>query len=332
MFAILSLSLVAGLRAETVGTDVAVYIMPCIERVKYFPEFFSYLNDVAMEPAFTVILFITGKYFSTPFFVLFVSQLLVIGPLYCTFYKFRETCPMTIAMVVYVLLLYNMSLCIMRQCIAMALFLFAVFCCDKKKFLKWIITILAIFFHYSTALIVVIYYFVKLFQNRKNTAISNVVLIFLIVLVAVASTYLVDLAHNMGLISDRYYFQFIDRQGSADENVSIFEFGVRGVLVFAPCAVAIIYSNDRQYKSLCYYSVVGYAISFAAIISQYLIRISYPFYFFLLYTIPYTYAYFKKDNLSKLIYTIAVVGVCFIYWYVVYVVWNYFETMPYLLY
>ncbi|HFI0731699.1 TPA: EpsG family protein, partial [Streptococcus suis] len=137
LIGIISLSYLAGIRGASVGTDVSIYVIPYLERFKYFPTLFGFLSNSTIEPGFALLLFLNAKFFATPFFVLFVSQLLVVFPLYLIFYKFRETNSMTLSMILYDFLFYNMSLCIMRQFIATAFFLTGVIIFSDKKLFKF---------------------------------------------------------------------------------------------------------------------------------------------------------------------------------------------------
>lgn len=130
--AVLIVSIFAGIRANSVGTDVAYYVIPYIERVQFYPTFSRYMLAIPIEPLFAILAYVTGKFFSTPFLCLFVLQFLTVGPLYCVFYKKRKDMSIALAMTLYLLLFFNMTLCIVRQCVATSLILFSYFCLEKK--------------------------------------------------------------------------------------------------------------------------------------------------------------------------------------------------------
>ena len=107
--AVLIVSIFAGIRANSVGTDVAYYVIPYIERVQFYPTFSRYMLAIPIEPLFAILAYVTGKFFSTPFLCLFVLQFLTVGSLYCVFYKKRKDMSIALAMTLYLLLFFNMT-------------------------------------------------------------------------------------------------------------------------------------------------------------------------------------------------------------------------------
>ena len=134
----------AGIRADSVGTDVSVYLEPMILNAKSAQNFQSYLlsswqqgwvvrgvNDI--EIGFSFLVYSIIKLFNSRHVLQFVIQALTIIPIYIGLVKRKEK-NLWIGMLVYFCFFYNISLNIMRQAIAMA-FVFCAFqyLMEKKK-------------------------------------------------------------------------------------------------------------------------------------------------------------------------------------------------------
>ena len=99
------------------------------------------------------------------------------------------------------------------------------------------------------------------------------------------------------------------------------------VVIAAPTNV---YSNE-EYEKNVFFMILAIVLSVGAVLSEYLIRISYFFDYFYLIGIPYSVKCYSANNTSKLSYNALIVGFAFLYWFIVYNTWNYFGVFPYLI-
>ena len=136
IIAILIPCILAGLRADTVGTDVKVYVEPIYHAAKESTGFsdymgqswfyiwrYKYVHD--FEIGFTTLVFVIAKITGSLGMVLFFIHAFIVTPIYIGLRRMHKTYPISFGMLVFYLMFYNTSLNMMRQWIAMAILLMA---------------------------------------------------------------------------------------------------------------------------------------------------------------------------------------------------------------
>lgn len=156
--------LVAGLREQTIGTDVMVYVKPLTSaaiQADNFSEFMDtywfdqwrnlYVQDY--ELGFSLLVYVVARLTQSLGAVLFVIQAFMIVPVYIALARNRKDLPIWLGMLVYYFLFYNTTLNMMRQWIAMAFLLLAFqLLRERKPLLALILSVAAVFFH-TTAMV-----------------------------------------------------------------------------------------------------------------------------------------------------------------------------------
>lgn len=156
--------LIAGLRAQTIGTDVMVYVKPLTQAAimaddlnDYFNSYWyaSWRNLYAMDYdiGFSLLVYVVAQLTDSLGAVLFAIQACMILPIYLALTRTRKQFPVWLGMLVYYFLSYNCTLNMMRQWVAMGFLLLAFqILTEKKLCLTLLLTAVACMFH-STALI-----------------------------------------------------------------------------------------------------------------------------------------------------------------------------------
>lgn len=174
--------ILAGMRADTVGTDVRVYVEPMYNAAQesantatymaqrwYVIWRYMYMKDY--EVGFSILIFLIQKMGGSFGVVLFVIELLIIAPIYLGLKKLKKPYPISISMLVFYFMFYNMTLNMMRQWIAMAI-LFMGFpdLINNKKRSYIIYILIACLFHIS-ALFGIAILFVYEYSQRKQAVV-----------------------------------------------------------------------------------------------------------------------------------------------------------------
>ena len=167
--AIITLCLLAGLRAESIGTDTRVYLVPIFEAAKKCHSLGEYLNSSFhaftwttdyvkdMEPLFPLLVLIVTKITGSLYCVQTILELCVILPLYIAVRKDKQT-NLWMAMFVFCMAFYNPSMNMMRQSIAMSLGVLGFeYWRNEEKKNAFICVFIAFLFHTSSLLILLIY-------------------------------------------------------------------------------------------------------------------------------------------------------------------------------
>lgn len=124
--------LLAGLRANSVGIDVEVYIVPhmraaCSPNVHSLFDCFEAL-DMAPEYLYMLLVYFCSRFTADEGFLLFMIQFFTIVPLALAAWKLRDRISVPLAMGTYLFCFYNNTLNMMRQSIACAFILLGAVC------------------------------------------------------------------------------------------------------------------------------------------------------------------------------------------------------------
>lgn len=177
--AILLPCILAGMRADTIGTDVRVYVEPLYNAAKQSTSFYSYMNQrwfyiwrykyvYDFEIGFVLLVYLIEKIGGSIGLVLFFIHILILSPIYLGLKRINKRYPIWLGMLVFYMLFYNTSLNMMRQWIAMSI-LFYGLCYllehEKKKY--FIVVIVACLFH-TSALIGFAIYFLYMYSQKQR--------------------------------------------------------------------------------------------------------------------------------------------------------------------
>lgn len=154
--AIIVLSLLAALRADSVGVDTDLYPDSFMKAALSYTSFGAFLNDPytipSDEPMHAVVVWVCSRITASKALLLFFYQLLTVVPVYAAACRLRNRISISVAMAVYMFFFYNNSLNLMRQSIACAFVLlaFSYFMSDRRISLQsCLFAVLGLLFHRS---------------------------------------------------------------------------------------------------------------------------------------------------------------------------------------
>lgn len=179
VIAILVPCILAGMRADTIGTDVKVYVEPLYNAAKQSTSFFSYMNQrwfyiwrykyvYDFEIGFILLVYLIEKIGGSIGLVLFFIHILVISPIYLGLKRINKRYPIWLGMLVFYMLFYNTSLNMMRQWIAMSILFYGLcYLLEHKKKKYFIVVIAACLFH-TSALVGFAIYFLYMYSQKQR--------------------------------------------------------------------------------------------------------------------------------------------------------------------
>lgn len=180
LIAILLPCILAGMRADTIGTDVKVYVEPMYNAAKQSTSFSSYLSQrwyviwrymyvEKFEIGFTTLVYLIEKLGGSLGTVLFFIHALIVAPIYLGLKKMKKQYPICLGMLVFYLLFYNASLNMMRQWIAMSILFYALsYLIANKKKKYFVAVVVACLFHTSALMGVVIFFLYMYSQSQRE--------------------------------------------------------------------------------------------------------------------------------------------------------------------
>ena len=204
----LTMSVISGLRSETVGTDIHNYV------ISLFRDFSMYGNGIisnytkfGVEIGFTSLVFLFSK-FNNINFVLFGIQLAIVIPLLIYCYKVKDKTPISLNVFIFLMTMYCYSLSMMRQSISITIGLLATFFFQNNQEKKGFICIgIAYLFHRTSIVIFAIYILTKyIYKKSKDSYLYLFLMLFVTIVLAVLSPKIITLlpVKYSGYLGDKF--------------------------------------------------------------------------------------------------------------------------------
>lgn len=152
--------LLAGMRDVSIGTDTKHFAMYNFKQAYYYGNLFDFIKLFPKgELLYWTICWMSANIFNNIGFSFFLYELLIVLPMYITLLKIKKSNNFVIfGMLIFYLLLYNQSLNMVRQSIALSFSLLAIVLFEEKKYVKVVIlTIVASLFHMSAFVMLALY-------------------------------------------------------------------------------------------------------------------------------------------------------------------------------
>ena len=172
LLGVLILSYFASIRGVAVGWDTYDTVNTNFNKLKYYNSFSSLWSnrDKIKEPIYWVISYIIQIVTDDSRVFLFVLQLLTVGPIAIVAYENRKKCSISIVMVAYMFLFYQVSLNIIRQSVSAAFLLLAASKLLNKSYFKAaIFGLVALLMHNSGILGIVLFFAIFIIVGNENT-------------------------------------------------------------------------------------------------------------------------------------------------------------------
>lgn len=197
----------AGVRDETVGSDVLGYGRGTfLSSIKYH-SLSDFIAKTDLENGYCAINYIVSRFTDNPHWFYFIIALLMNIFVFWGVYRYKKAHSnfrIALAMFVYYTVFYNQSLNILRQSLAIAIILFAVNFMFEKKYVKYIILCFCAMLFHTSAIICVcflpIYILISKYPNMKSCVFVVVGGILVVVFYNEISKYLM----GKGIFPEKY--------------------------------------------------------------------------------------------------------------------------------
>lgn len=322
--------LLAAMRSENIGDDVPFYVIPTFDEVIDSENLFDAFDSLEIEFLYILLAYV-AKFISTDLWsILMLTELCIVVPFWIAFIKLRDRLNPTFALFIFYCVLYNHTLNMMRQSIAMGfIFLAVAYMLENKK--GWMIFWLCIAFgfHKSTILgmaLPVLYYFSNYYPLHKNISLYLVVFLGFVIVASSFATFLVVLIDN-GLLDLKYLVY--TEAGVFEARVSKSSLVIVFIELLLLCMAVINYGEE--YLELNFYflcGVITVLFCLTGFVVVYLARISWFFHIINFISMAYVFSnpYIFGD--LKYMKWGFVILLCF-YWWFAFVHSGESSTIPY---
>lgn len=243
-FAVMIPSIFSGLRGETVGVDLLVYARPMYDIAANTSSLTSLLQlDIRFELGYRVIAYIAAHIFHSFNAHLFLTQLLIVIPIYSGAIILRRYYEPWVVMLSFYCMFFVETFNIMRQGIAVA-FVFLAFACfiERRLVAAAVVSFIGFFFHASILVGCVLLIFIYIYSRIKSKRLRIYMLIGITLGVPIALKYwsvALTFLTSHGIISERYSYYVDSMQGGTAYFTRLgmtncFELAFRWIGVFVP--------------------------------------------------------------------------------------------------
>ncbi len=323
VIAILIPSIVAGIRATTVGSDTAGYVERSFYQALSSTSLSSFLELSDLETGYNVFTYVITKIFGDVHWILFINQLIVCSIVYKMAYDRRNQISMPMVMLVYFTVFYSMSLNIARQGLAIAIILYSIKLMEDKKYVKTAILFWLAFQFHTSAIFALFLYIIIYINQKKINYKSRIIIMFLMVilLLLIVISYeqiLYYMTFDLQIIPHKFYNYLNSHYASENFNINIMELAFKGLWIFLSILYVIVNKKNKEYK------INSYVIFLIIDLCMFLIsaKISNAFrmgYYYgmaaMMLTIPALTGVFKQDKTNKIISTVLIGIILIAYWF-----------------
>ncbi len=335
LLCIIILSVFAGIRDINVGTDVQYYLVGQFNRTALFPNnLFEYLlymiNVEEAEPLYAILQYVGYHLFHSIHFVMLILSLITNSFAYFGLKKMSKDIEITFGWMLYCLLLFNVSLNIVRQTCAIAIVWYLVVSFSQKniKPLKYIVLLLVAAGFHRTALLIGPILTILMYSFQTGKKIMSSVAAWVICLFPFMFRILPGIFMSISGLPTKYLVYFSNMY--TDQSSILLD----AVVYLMPTIIlAYLYFKKRrsEKQQLGFYLMLSISTVSCCIASNLFVnRLSYYFIIFFCYTVPYTSRIISKRNMGRLVYSIAMLFWFGIMWFINIVFFGYGQTYPYI--
>lgn len=328
------LSLLAGLRTIDIGDDTKAYIRMVYNVASQQNGYSNIIKLLVFNSNFEF-LYVTINYLVCYLHLsvnslYFILEFIPLTFIYKACYDNRdENGNYVFYFVCFMLLFFNKSLNMCRQTIAIAILIYAYkYALDKKLIKYCFFGIIAMGFHISAIVFIPIYFLTQMISNSQKDFKRIMILLLLLVVIFRYQNIINILVLDLKLLDPKYLFYSSNSLGI--NNIPILEFIF--VIIIGLLSVILYYNNkktiSKRDKMYIYFVMMTPILYSLGMIGSYAFRISYFFYYYIIFVIP----LFKeciKDKTSKKIMNIIIILSLFTYSYLYYDFIGYDHTTPY---
>ncbi|NEX50178.1 EpsG family protein [Lactococcus lactis] len=209
ILSILVLSIFAGIRNLNVGTDIAVYGQSTFEIAVNSNDFLQMINHSSgIELGYNFINYIVSRFTHNLNILLFVISLITNSAVYVSFVNFRKSTSVVSSFFTYLMLFYGVTLCLLRQSLAISFVLLSIsyYISTKKIKIPIILIFLAATFHSSGWFGGLLLIFVYWLSNGKGKKLSKLIILYCVTLILILTSVniIFNTLYSFGLFSEKY--------------------------------------------------------------------------------------------------------------------------------
>lgn len=283
LVAVLLPAILAGIRADTVGSDTSGYIKSIHDMCVRNVDWNFVISAYQCELGYYFFNYIITRISDSFQIALFIIQVLILAPVLIACKDNEDLIEPHISYLIFLFLFYNRSLNMCRQSIAISICMFSVRFVRKQEFLKFLLCILLAMSMHRIAIVFLIVYFIFYLLQKKDRVIYKILIISIAVGLLLFYKTIVNKIIGMGYLTTRYLYYV----NGGKHNISMVELGIKIIFLLLIIGVKNILGKRNKFNNfLIFLLVLDFLIYCLGFYANYAQRISYYFGFFVIYLVP----------------------------------------------
>lgn len=319
----------AGLRSETVGTDVLVYGNSLFEsaRTSDFSEYmFNNYNWYGIEPLYLLMTYFVSLVTSNVHILYFLIEFIIVGLVLSRLMQLEHPQSVLLGMFIFQCLFIGETFNLMRQSIAMAIIFFATQYFERRQYVRYLILVVIATGFHSTAIVGLLLLFIYLLLQKKNNMWIHLLIVMGSCVITFFYNEVLSKMIEFGIFSEKYSRYVNTAEGGFDFNIIILRLPIL-LLIF------LFYkkyqSQDRVTNSfLVDILILEIILAELRVLSDSIYRISLYLGYFKILAYPKLEEVLKKRT-NKLIVMTLVILYCLIVFYYQIIIQGNNEIYPY---
>lgn len=203
--AVLTVSILAGVRDLGIGTDIWTYGEWVFKAAKNNSNLLSFIGHQAdLELLYNVLVWIVARFASDSHWLYFFTGLLTYYFVMKGIQNYKDEISITLAWVIFLFLYYGDTLNAMRQFISVAIAFWGLKFGFDGKYKKYIIiTVTAMLFH-NTAILSFLILLIALFLRKKDSILRRIFVVLFVSIIAVAYSQILNISISIGFVTEKY--------------------------------------------------------------------------------------------------------------------------------
>ena len=306
-------SLIASFRDTVIGRDVELYVVPIWQNSVMSKSFVDLIsNDVyGTEFIYLLLNYIVSRFSDSINVFLFFHQVVMMALIVATAYKLRDKTKSGFVIMFYLLYLYNESLSMMRQGLAICFSVFAsVYLYENKLKKAYSLIVLSILSH-NSAVIMFLLHPLKMFSNHLRRKLFLLISIIISFAFIIYKFYQTILLYTMSIgVASVKYSMYLDQDGFTTHKIDLLFLASIILMLFL-----FILKNNRDevvFNQVIIFTVVALALTSLGGITEIANRIAYYFIAPLFFLLPMV-SKSKADNNRIIVFTLSILLIRFVY-------------------
>lgn len=325
---IILITIFAGFRDETVGTDVTVYADAVFNAVKRYGFIFAY-KTASVEIGFVALAQVACWLHGNLNTLLNLIQLVMSICIVTYIYKEKEEKSMVLYIATYLFMFFGIGLNLMRQSIAMTIILYSMRYVKQENIFKFMICVIIASLFHSTALFMIILYPIwKLLKSNCKSIYKYLILIGLIVAIALIQPIL-NILIQIGILPSKF-IRYIQALNESSTNIQ-FVLSFFKLLLLGICWLIKRMNEESNENGFAFFILLMDFVLFQlGAITPFIERISYYFAMIgYLELLPKIGSVVKKDKFNQGIINMIIYLILMGYFYISFVYLGVSSIIPY---